>query len=132
VAASIDSTTTVPNTTILVVDDDIDLRESLQELLEMQGYAVSTAEHGRHALELLRGGHRPQLILLDLMMPVMDGAQFLRELRADPELADTTVLLVTAFADRAAGLPAQQILQKPLRIAKFLALLAEILKSEAR
>jgi two-component system chemotaxis response regulator CheY len=128
--ASIESTASTERTTILVVDDDVDLRESLQELLEMQGYTVSTAEHGRHALQLLRGGHRPQLILLDLMMPVMDGAEFLTELRGDPELGNTTVLLVTAFADRAVGLPAQRILQKPLRIPKFLALLAEILEVE--
>ena len=96
----------------------------------MEGYTVSTAEHGRHALELLRGGYRPQLILLDLMMPIMDGAEFLTELRGDPALADTVVLVVSAFADRATGLPAQRILQKPLGLPKFLELLAELLETE--
>jgi CheY-like chemotaxis protein len=115
---------------ILVVDDDIDLRESMQELLELEGYTVSTAEHGRAALELLSGGHRPRLILLDLMMPVMDGAQFLTALRADPELSNMVVFLVTAFADHAEGLPAQRVLPKPLGIAKFLALLSATLGTE--
>jgi two-component system, chemotaxis family, chemotaxis protein CheY len=97
--------------TILAVDDDVDLRESMQEILELEGYLVATASHGQHALDLLRKGEHPQLILLDLMMPVMNGAEFLVELRADPQLQDIPVLLVTAFADRAEGLPAQQVLR---------------------
>ena len=61
---------------ILVVDDDRDIRESLRELLAEAGYAVAVAENGRVALERLRAGLRPGVILLDLMMPIMDGMTF--------------------------------------------------------
>lgn len=112
------------HTAILVVDDDLDLRESMQEILEMEGYSVATAANGRLALELLRQGERPDLILLDLMMPVMNGAQFLGALRADADLKDLPVLLVTAFADRARDLPAEHVLEKPLDFPAFLALIS--------
>jgi CheY-like chemotaxis protein len=121
------STTSPPGPpNILVVDDNADLRESLEEILEMEGYAVQTAEHGARALELLREGHRPQAILLDLMMPVMDGAEFLTRLRADPAFRDMTVLLVTAFCDRAEGLLADRVLEKPLNLPLFLELVGDV------
>ena len=61
---------------ILLVEDDRGIRTSLQEILEDEGYAVATAENGRVALEALRAGASPDLIVLDLRMPVMDGWQF--------------------------------------------------------
>src|SRR2546428_350964 len=72
---------------VLVVDDDLAVRESMRSVLEGEGYAVTAAENGLEALQHLRNGLRPEVILLDLLMPVMDGWQFLRELRQDPELA---------------------------------------------
>lgn len=106
--------------TVLVVDDNVDLRETLREILNMEGYAVSLAEHGRDALEQLQAGAQPHAILLDLMMPVMDGAEFLTRMRADPQIGGIPVLLVTAFADRARGLPANLVLGKPIDVAEFL------------
>ncbi len=78
---------------ILVIDDDSELRESLALLLALKGYEVVTARDGREALETLQGGPRPCLIVLDLMMPEMDGLQFRRLLLEDPMLATIPVVL---------------------------------------
>ena len=69
---------------ILVVDDDEDIRETLRVILELEDYQVLVASNGREALEVMRT-NRPQLILLDLMMPVLDGWEFVKELDEDPE-----------------------------------------------
>jgi CheY-like chemotaxis protein len=81
--------------TILVVDDEFVIREVLTELLEWEGYTVLTATNGEEGLEQIAGA-RPSLVLLDFMMPVMDGLEMLRRLRADPALRDTPVVLMTA------------------------------------
>jgi CheY-like chemotaxis protein len=79
----------------LVVEDDTDIRESLLELLQIEGYGVVGAANGKEALEQLR--RRPAaVILLDLMMPVMDGYQFRSEQLRDPELSGIPVVLVSA------------------------------------
>jgi CheY-like chemotaxis protein len=82
---------------ILVVEDDLDLRETLAETLEHRGFDVITAANGLEALKLLRSrASPPSVILLDLMMPVMDGYGFLEEQRNDPELAAIPLAIVTA------------------------------------
>jgi CheY-like chemotaxis protein len=81
---------------ILIVDDDTDVRRALTELLEEEGYAVAGAANGRAALELIRGGFRPALILLDLMMPGMNGWDFRTAQMRDPELSAVPVVVVTA------------------------------------
>jgi len=97
---------TSPNSggTVLVVEDDSLARECMRMLLEREGYAVSEAANGREALDRLRDGCRPALILLDLMMPVMDGWQFRAEQQSDPALAAIPVVVVSALAgDRILG-----------------------------
>ena len=81
----------------MVVEDDPDTREMVETFLDFEGYAVCTAKHGLDALDRLRD-QRPCLILLDVMMPVMDGIAFARELRRrpDPDIAFTPILLLTA------------------------------------
>ncbi|MFZ5655592.1 MAG: response regulator [Pseudomonadota bacterium] len=69
---------------VLVVDDNPTIREMLEDLLLVNGYTVDVAGHGRAALDLLEAGRVPRVILLDLRMPVMDGAQLLEHLRASP------------------------------------------------
>lgn len=81
---------------ILIVDDDNDVRRALTELLEDEGYAVTGASNGLVALDLMRGGVRPALILLDLMMPGMDGWDFRNVQMRDPELSSVPVVVVTA------------------------------------
>ncbi|HVR64777.1 MAG TPA: response regulator [Polyangia bacterium] len=103
---------------ILVVEDDKDLRETLSDALELEGYAAIAVEHGEAALRHLRSGvPHPCLILLDLMMPVMDGWTFRKALLADPALAAIPVVVMTAAGRH--GLPsppAERILHKPLRM----------------
>jgi len=83
--------------TLLVVDDDAVIRESLAELLADEGYSVVTAVHGEDALKKLRAGMpTPCVILLDLMMPIMSGGEFYREQQADPSLAGIPVVVISA------------------------------------
>jgi len=81
---------------ILIVEDDKDLRETLREALELEGYAAVSVENGRAALRHLANGAKPCLILLDLMMPVMDGYGFLAQRRLDPALLSIPLAIVTA------------------------------------
>jgi CheY-like chemotaxis protein len=107
---------------ILVVDDDPAIREALADLLVDQGYAVSLAANGRQALEICRSQPAPDLIFLDLQMPVMDGIEFSRLKDADPELSPVPVCVMTAFA-ASARLPSTSslVLRKPLGSADLLA-----------
>lgn len=82
---------------VLVVDDDPDIRDTVAGLLEDHGFEVSTARHGMDALAQLRTLGPPDLILLDLLMPVMDGVEFIQALRAaDGDLAKVPVVVVSA------------------------------------
>jgi CheY-like chemotaxis protein len=81
---------------IVIIDDDDDLRSSLGEILHAEGYAVEMFGDARHALAAMRDGLRPSLILLDLMMPEMNGWEFRAEQRKDPVLESIPVLVVTA------------------------------------
>ncbi len=106
---------------ILIVDDDTDLREVLGELLAEEGYAPRLCSNGRAALDVLRGGARPRLILLDLMMPEMNGWQFREEQLRDVALRDIPVVVMTASRgvdDSALG--GAEVLQKPVGLADIL------------
>lgn len=82
---------------ILIVDDDLDIRELLAEALEDLGFAAVTAANGLEAAKLIRSMETPpSIILLDLMMPVMDGYEFLQERSRDPLLAAVPVAIITA------------------------------------
>jgi CheY-like chemotaxis protein len=80
---------------VLLVDDDTDLRESLQLVLEMQGYAVVPARDGADALKRMSESPAPRVVLLDLMMPGMNGMEFRARQLGDPELRRIPVVLVT-------------------------------------
>ncbi len=103
---------------ILVVEDDPGIRESVVDCLAFEGYAVEQAGNGEEALALLHRSAAPCLIVLDLVMPVMNGTQFLVELRDDPGLRDIPVVLMTA-ATPSAGMPmprANGYLAKPFEL----------------
>jgi CheY-like chemotaxis protein len=111
---------------VLIVDDDRDIRETLEEILSYEGYAVATARNGADALEKARA-LRPELILLDLFMPVMDGAEFRRRQRADPDIGDIPVIVVSAAAgleDRVQALGVAEHLEKPLQIDRLFEVVA--------
>lgn len=102
---------------ILIVEDDPDIRETIQHLLESAGYGAPAASNGREALDLLDTIARPCLILLDLMMPVMDGWAFLTALDQNEAFSHVPIVIVSAYTDRAATLErAQQVLKKPVDI----------------
>ncbi len=109
---------------VLVVDDDSDIREGLVETLEDHGYAAVGARNGRHALELLRAAeHLPCFIILDIMMPEMDGRAFRDEQLRTPELAGIPVIVISAYldsAEQAAGMQASAYLRKPLAVQELL------------
>lgn len=109
---------------IMVIDDDPDLRETLRLLLVENGFAVSEAADGQEALDLLGSGPHPNLILLDLTMPGMNGWQFLERIR-ETDLESIPIVIMTARP--AAGPlppPAREMLRKPFDRATLLGAIA--------
>ena len=101
---------------ILVIEDDDSIRTSIAEVLKYGGYDVAFAENGQVALDLLRGGLKPHLIMLDLMMPVMDGPTFRTHQRQDPDLAKIPVVVISAnsnIKDRLGPHDTLPIIRKP-------------------
>jgi CheY-like chemotaxis protein len=109
-----------PCSGILIVDDDPDIRDSLKEVLEDEGYTVSCVGNGREALDYLRRTPtRPCVILLDLMMPVMDGWQFRREQKQDPTIAGIPLIVITATGKRPVLIDADELVMKPLDLGRL-------------
>jgi CheY-like chemotaxis protein len=110
--------------TVLVVDDDQDIREALCELLRDEGYQAVAVANGEEALSFLRSGNLPCVILLDLMMPVMDGWEFRRHQASDPELSKIPVIVITAAGgQRASSISVEKVLSKPLHLDQVLEVL---------
>jgi CheY-like chemotaxis protein len=113
----------LPKPYILVVEDDFDIRDILTEILRDEGYRVGAAANGQEALDCLNGGDLPSLILLDLMMPVMNGWQFRAAQLSDPRLAGIPVIVIsadTSVQDKAAVLGAAHVLTKPIQLDRLL------------
>ena len=114
---------------VLVVEDDPNVRGLLETLLASEGYEVSTASDGLAGLVKL-SSTRPDLMLLDLMMPDLGGVRVLEELRADPQLSAVPVIVVTGKVDAVAGLRdvlgADNVFVKPFGVAELLARVAEV------
>jgi CheY-like chemotaxis protein len=92
---------TAAPSSVLLVDDDEDTREALSELLRAEGFSVATAQNGREAIRWLRETHpAPSVVLLDLMMPVMDGNEFLRAKQIDPAISLLPVVVMSASQSR--------------------------------
>ena len=107
--------------TILVVEDNDDVREMMSITLQLEGHQVVTAANGRQALDALHNGAHPCMILLDLMMPVMNGWQFQEEVAKDPALRDIPVVVVSAAAgERMKQTRAAAIIPKPIDVDKLL------------
>jgi CheY-like chemotaxis protein len=107
--------------TVFIVEDDVDTREMLGRFLELEGYRVESAANGKVALERLDAGAPACVILLDLMMPVMDGWQFRREQVQHAALADIPVIVVSAAGrDRIQQIDANAYLSKPVDLDELL------------
>ena len=108
---------------VLIVEDDEDLREMMAQLLTLEGFQTATVANGREALEYLHNASKPDVILLDLMMPVMDGWEFRRQQQADPSIAPVPVIVLSALDQgRASNLEATAFLKKPLDFDRLLTL----------
>jgi two-component system chemotaxis response regulator CheY len=110
--------------TILVVEDQEDEREALRALLEEEGYRVACVEDGAKALDYLRAHEAPALILLDLMMPTMDGYEFRTRQLGDPALATIPVVAFSGDA-RGKSLGFVGFAKKPIDPSRLLAVVRE-------
>jgi CheY-like chemotaxis protein len=112
---------------VLVVEDDVDIRQALVEILEEHGFPAIGAGDGAEALDYLRKAPElPCLILLDLMMPVMDGATFREEQRKEPRIASIPVVVLSAYRDlerHVTGLDAVSVLRKPPSVRELVTVL---------
>ncbi len=109
---------------ILLVEDDPDALDALSELLQLHGFSVLRAHNGQEALDRLRESAGARVIVLDLSMPVMDGWEFLRRRKAQPQIAKIPVIVVTAFPNTGV-IDADLVLQKPVLIESLMDALAQ-------
>jgi CheY-like chemotaxis protein len=121
------------NPTIMVVDDDEDIRYMMRILLEEDGYRVLEAENGQRALEIAQSG-RPDLILMDLSMPVLDGFAATRCLRQMTIISDVPIIAVTAFdtpehRTNASAAGINEYLTKPVDFIKLDKLIGQFLNA---
>jgi len=109
---------------ILIVEDEADIRDSLQDFLEGEGYSISAARNGREALELLPTLVKLKLIILDLMMPVMGGAEFVSHCASQGISLRTPILLLSADSNtekKASALRIADHLRKPIDLDELIA-----------
>lgn len=99
---------------LLVIEDEKDIREVLRSALELEGYRTFTASNGQEGLQALERLPRPCLILLDMMMPVMNGWEFLKALKESDVLATIPVVVVSAAGERARDSKANGFIKKPI------------------
>ena len=116
--------------TVLIVEDDPDTREMLGKFLELEGFHVETAANGQQALDKLATGVNASVIVLDLMMPVMDGWQFRRRQAEDARIAKIPTIIVSAAGrDRMAQVSADAYLAKPIDMEELLTRVSEFCRS---
>ena len=115
--------------TVLVVEDEPELREMLRDALELNGYAVVTAEDGQDALDKLGGIENLCLVILDLIMPVMNGWEFLERMRQRAGLASVPVV-VHSSAPGSAPAGVVQVFQKPMPFERLISVVREYCRGE--
>jgi DNA-binding response OmpR family regulator len=118
---------------ILVVDGDRALRDHIVEILDREGFVGIPAANGAEALSYLRAGGSATVILLDAMMPVMDGWTFRREQKRDPLLSDIPVIAVSALQGRPVeGLSPNATIQKPVDVKELLTIVRALCRQRTR
>lgn len=116
---------------ILIVEDDHDTRVALRQSLENAKYVVYSASNGLDALNLLKKNVAPDLILLDLRMPLMNGEDFLKIKNSLETLADIPVMIITAHKDKLSLVPDQPFMKKPLDLDKLLQVIPDCIKGRS-
>lgn len=114
---------------VLIVDDDKDIQSSIKMILELHGYQVGCVSNGKEAFETLKKGLTPSVILLDLMMPVMDGFEFMRLTEGDSALAKIPIIVMTAARNKAYEIKNHMTLLKPFDVSKLLAAIGDLYKT---
>jgi CheY-like chemotaxis protein len=109
-----DATAAETSKTLLVVDDEEDICESLRDIFELEGYRVAVAHDGAEALALLKRIPKPCLVVLDILMPVLDGTAVYAAMKGDPGLADVPIVISTSDTSRAP--PGAWTLRKPVNV----------------
>lgn len=110
---------------VLIVDDDKDIQSAIKMILEMHGYKVSCVSNGKEALEALTRGPAPAVILLDLMMPVMDGFEFMRLMEDGHIAPKVPIVVMTAARNKAHEIKNYTTLLKPFDVTKLLSIIGE-------
>lgn len=105
---------------ILIVEDDLDIREVVVDILRLEGLPTAVADNGAEALQYLKNHNKPCMVLLDMMMPVMNGRQFLDVFRSQPGNDDIPVVIISAVADRVDISGANDTIKKPLDLNRLL------------
>jgi CheY-like chemotaxis protein len=106
---------------VMLIDDDQDVRTTMSELLATEGYSTSEAENGKEAIEVLKKAPRlPNLVILDMAMPVLDGRGFLRFRAQDPILREIPVLVVSASEPPVPREGIEMFLRKPVEVSRLL------------
>ncbi|MES2801598.1 MAG: response regulator [Bdellovibrionota bacterium] len=110
---------------VLIVDDDKDIQSAIQMILELHGYVVASVSNGKEALEALMREPAPSVILLDLMMPVMDGFEFLHTIESGQMAKNIPIIVMTAARNKASEIKKYTTLLKPFEVTKLLSLIGE-------
>jgi len=111
---------------LLIVEDDDGARAALGDIFDFEGYQVAACANGKEALDYLRSEPLPDLIVLDLQMPVMNGWQFRREQTKNAKLAAVPVIVITAFQS-AGDIDVAEVVHKPIDIERLLAVVRKLL-----
>jgi CheY-like chemotaxis protein len=106
------------NSYVLVVEDDSAIQESLKDALELGGFRVLTADNGKEALKILEAPAAPCMIFLDLMMPVMDGWEFIDAVEKTPAISSVPIIVLSAVANKRAitSQSVRRVIPKPILV----------------
>lgn len=118
---------------ILIVEDDEDIRDAFMSILEMEGFSMISAPNGKVALDLLsQAKELPGLIFLDVMMPVMDGIQFLTLKKENPKVAEIPVVVLTAGTQKNDWPHVVEYLKKPVDLGRLLEIATQFIAPQSR